>query len=249
MTENNTNKISIFFTDDFKFQYIFQNYLNIAFTVWGILCPDIAEKLKNKNYKDLTTSIRQLELDTAKKHGNDLIGFLSKNNLKILQTSDWLNDIWTPSNIQTSEENKLFLIGESFILIENLWQQLSGINPLKTQRDRNQFFMRTSTLRGIIDDLSMICVNNEHAKLGGQKTNSIRERCKLIIQTPEYNITSIKAKTHLTDTIQRIKNIYFKKYGESLQKPNKKGNTTPCDKTITNWLYEFSNHDLPAKRA
>ena len=44
-------------------------------------------------------------------------------------------------------------------------------------------------------------------------------------------------------------NKYFEIYGESLQKPNKKGSITPCDKTITNWLYEFSKNNLPEKRA
>ena len=39
-----------FFTDNFKFQSLFQAHLSIALTAWGIICPDIAEKLKHKQY-------------------------------------------------------------------------------------------------------------------------------------------------------------------------------------------------------
>lgn len=238
-----------FFTDDFKFRSLFQNHLNIAFAAWGTVCSDIIEKFESEQYEILAQDIQNLMILTAKKHGNGLVGFMTNPNQKMLIQFGFDKELWLKAGVQSSEENKLFLIGEIFIQIDWIWQFMSNNNKPISRKQLKELFMRTDVLRGMVDDLSTVCVNGKSAKSGGKKTNPIRERCKTIIQSPEYNIRPSDARAHLADTIQRIKNIYFKKYGESLQKPNKKGNTTPCDKTITNWLYEFSNHDLPAKRA
>lgn len=55
-----------------------------------------------------------------------------------------------------------------------------------------------------------------------KKRSTRQARCKAIIQSPEYNIGARDAQKHLAETIQKIKDIYFEIYGESLQKPNKK---------------------------
>lgn len=238
-----------FFTDNFRFKSLFQTHLSIALTAWGIIRPDIAEKLKHKQYDILTTDIHDLMANTAKKYGGDLVGFLTPDNLKLYIQPDYEKELWRKAGVKSSEENKLFLIGEVFILVDQIWQLISEPHQLELPKDKNLFFMRTDTLRGIVDDLSTVCVNGKSAKSGGKKTNPIRERCKIIIQTPEYNIRPSDAQVHLVNTIQKIKDIYFDLYKEPLQKQNKKGGVTPCDKTITNWFYEFSKNNLPDKRA
>ena len=60
-----------------------------------------------------------------------------------------------------------------------------------------------------------------------KKTNLTRDRCKAIIQSPEYNIRPSDAKVRLADTIQKIKDIYFDLYKEPVQKPNKKRRYQP----------------------
>lgn len=238
-----------FFTDNFRFKSLFQTNLSIALTAWGIIRPDIAEKLKHKQYDVLTADIHDLMANTAKKYGGDLVGFLTPDNLKLYIQPDYEKELWRKAGVKSSEENKLFLIGEVFILVDQIWQLISEPHQLELPKDKNLFFMRTDTLRGIVDDLSTVCINAKNAKTGGEKRSTRQARCKAIIQSPEYNIRPSNAQTHLADTIQKIKDVYFEIYGESLQKQNKKGGVTPCDKTITNWFYEFSKNNLPDKRA
>ena len=238
-----------FFADNFRFKSLFQTHLSIALTAWGIIRPDIAEKLKHKQYDVLTADIHDLMANTAKKYGGDLVGFLTPGNRKLYIQPDYEKELWLKAGVKSSEENKLFLIGEVFILLDQIWQQMSEPHQLELPKDKNLFFMRTDTLRGIVDDLSTVCINGKNAKTGGEKRSTRQARCKAIIQSPEYNIRPSNAQTHLADTIQKIKDVYFEIYGESLQKPNKKGGITPCDKTITNWIYEFSINHLPGKRA
>ena len=238
-----------FFADNFRFKSLFQTHLSIALTAWGIIRPDIAEKLKHKQYDVLTADIHDLMANTAKKYGGDLVGFLTPGNRKLYIQPDYEKELWLKAGVKSSEENKLFLIGEVFILLDQIWQQMSEPHQLELPKDKNLFFMRTDTLRGIVDDLSTVCINGKNAKTGGEKRNTRQARCKAIIQSPEYNIRPSNAQTHLADTIQKIKDVYFEIYGESLQKQNKKGGITPCDKTITNWIYEFSINHLPGKRA
>lgn len=238
-----------FFADNFRFKSLFQTHLSIALTAWGIIRPDIAEKLKHKQYNVLTADIHDLMANTAKKYGGDLVGFLTPGNRKLYIQPDYEKELWRKAGVKSSEENKLFLIGEVFILLDQIWQQMSEPYQLELPKDKNLFFMRTDTLRGIVDDLSTVCINGKNAKTGGEKRSTRQTRCKAIIQSPEYNIRPSNAQTHLADTIQKIKDVYFEIYGESLQKPNKKGGITPCDKTITNWIYEFSINHLPGKRA
>ena len=238
-----------FFTDDFKFRSLFQNHLNIVFAAWGMVCPDIAEKLKHKQYDMLMADIQELMSNTAKKYGDRLVGFMTNPNQKMLIQSGFDKELWLKAGVQSSEENKLFLIGEIFIQIDWIWQFMSNNNKPISRKQLNELFMRTDALRGIVDDLSTVCVNGKSAKSGGKKTNLTRDRCKAIIQSPEYNIRPSDARVHLADTIQKIKDIYFDIHKEPLQKPNKKGNISPSDKTITNWFYEFSINHLPGKRA
>ena len=238
-----------FFTDNFRFKSLFQPHLSIALTAWGIIRPDIAEKLKHKQYDMLMADIQELMSNTAKKYGGDLVGFLTPDNLKSYIQPDYEKELWRKAGVKSSEENKLFLIGEVFILVDQIWQLISEPHQLELPKDKNLFFMRTDTLRRIVDDLSTVCINGKNAKTGGEKRSTRQARCKAIIQSPEYNIRPSNAQTHLADTIQKIKDVYFEIYGESLQKPNKKGGITPCDKTITNWIYEFSINHLPGKRA
>lgn len=238
-----------FFADNFRFKSLFQTHLSIALTAWGIIRPDIAEKLKHKQYDMLMADIQELMSNTAKKYGGDLVGFLTPDNLKLYIHPDYEKELWRKAGVKSSEENKLFLIGEVFILVDQIWQLISEPHQLELPKDKNLFFMRTDTLRGIVDDLSTVCINGKNAKTGGEKRSTRQARCKAIIQSPEYNIRPSNAQTHLADTIQKIKDVYFEIYGESLQKPNKKGCITPCDKTITNWIYEFSINHLPGKRA
>lgn len=238
-----------FFADNFRFKSLFQTHLSIALTAWGIIRPDIAEKLKHKQYDMLMADIQELMSNTAKKYGGDLVGFLTPDNLKLYIQPDYEKELWRKAGVKSSEENKLFLIGEVFILIDQIWQQMTAPDQLKLPKDIRLLFMRTDTLRGITDDLSTVCINGKNAKTGGEKRSTRQARCKAIIQSPEYNIGARDAQKHLAETIQKIKDIYFEMYGESLQKPNKKGGITPCDKTITNWLYEFSKNNLPDKRA
>ena len=238
-----------FFTNDFKFRSLFQNHLNIAFAAWGMVCPDIAEKFESEQYEVLAQDIQNLMTLTAKKYGDGLVGFMTNPNQKMLIQSGFDNELWGKAGVQSSEENKLFLIGEVFILVDQIWQQMSDKHKLELSKDKNLFFMRTDTLRGMADDLSTVCVNGKNAKSGGKKTNTTRERCKAIIQMPEYNIRPSDARVHLADTIQKIKDIYFDLYKEPLQKLNQKGSISPSDKTITNWFYEFSINHLPGKRA
>ena len=238
-----------FFADNFRFKSLFQTHLSIALTAWGIIRPDIAEKLKHKQYDVLTANIHDLMANTAKKYGGDVGGFLTPGNRKLYIQPDYEKELWRKAGVKSSEENKLFLIGEVFILVDQIWQQMSEPHQLKLPKDKNLFFMRTDTLRGIVDDLSTVCINGKNAKTGGEKRSTRQARCKAIIQSPEYNIRPSNAQTHLADTIQKIKDVYFEIYGESLQKPNKKAGITPCEKTITNWIYEFSINHLPGKRA
>lgn len=238
-----------FFADNFRFKSLFQTHLSIVLTAWGIIRPDIAEKLKHKQYDVLTADIHDLMANTAKKYGGDLVGFLTPGNRKLYMQPDYEKELWRKAGVKSSEENKLFLIGEVFILLDQIWQQMSEPHQLELPKDKNLFFMRTDTLRGIVDDLSTVCINGKNAKTGGEKRSTRQARCKAIIQSPEYNIRPSNAQTLLADTIQKIKDVYFEIYGESLQKPNKKGGITPCDKTITNWIYEFSINHLPSKRA
>ena len=238
-----------FFTDDFKFRSLFQNHLNIVFAAWGMVCPDIAEKFEFEQYDVLAQDIQNLMILTAKKHGNGLVGFLTNTNQKMLIQSGFDKELWLKAGVQSSEENKLFLIGEIFIQIDWIWQFMSNNNKPISRKQLNELFMRTDALRGIVDDLSTVCVNGKSAKSGGKKTNPIRDRCKIILQTPEYNIRPSDARVHLVNTIQKIKDIYFDLYKEPVQKPDKKGGVSPSDKTITNWFYEFSTNNLPGKRA
>lgn len=238
-----------FFTDDFKFRSLFQNHLNIVFAAWGMVCPDIAEKFEFEQYDVLAQDIQNLMILTAKKHGNGLVGFLTNTNQKMLIQSGFDNELWCKAGVQSSEENKLFLIGEIFIQIDWIWQFISNNNEPLSRKQLKELFMRTDVLRGMVDDLSTVCVNGESAKSGGEKTSPTRDRCKSIIQNPEYNIRSSDTQMHLVDIIKKIKDIYFETYGELLQKPNKKGGVTPCDKTITNWIYELTTNNLPGKRA
>ncbi len=238
-----------FFADNFRFKSLFQTHLSIALTAWGIIRPDIAEKLKHKQYDVLTADIHDLMANTAKKYGGDLVGFLTPGNRKLYIQPDYEKELWRKAGVKSSEENKLFLIGEVFILVDKIWQLISEPHQLELPKDKNLFFMRTDTLRGIVDDLSTVCINGKNAKTGGEKRSTRQARCKAIIQSPKYNIRPSNAQTHLADTIQKIKDVYFEIYGESLQKPNKTGSVTPCDKTIANWIYEFSINHLPGKRA
>lgn len=237
-----------FFTDNFNFQSLFQAHLSIALTAWGIIRPDISEKLKHKQYDVLTADIHDLMANTAQKYGRDLVGFLTPGNRKLYFQPDYEKELWLTAGVKSSKENKLFLIGEVFVLIDQIWQQMTAPDQLKLPKDIRLLFMRTDTLRGITDDLSTVCINGKNAKTGGEKRSTRQARCKAIIQSPEYNIGARDAQKHLAETIQKIKDIYFEIYGESPQKPNKKGSITPCDKTITNWLYEFSKNNLPEKR-
>lgn len=238
-----------FFTNDFKFRSLFQNHLNIAFAAWGTVCSDIIEKFESEQYEILAQDIQNLMTLTAKKYGDGLVGFMTNPNQKMLIQSGFDKELWLKAGVQSSEENKLFLIGEIFIQIDWIWQFMSNNNKPISRKQLNELFMRTDALRGIVDDLSTVCVNGKSAKSGGKKTNLTRDRCKTIIQTPEYNIRPSDARVHLVNTIQKIKDIYFDLYKEPLQKPNQKGIISPSDKTITNWFYEFSTNNLPGKRA
>ena len=241
---------TIFFTANFQFQALFRDHLIIAFNAWGAIQPKIMEKLAHKQYDILTADIQNLMENTTKKCGDDLIGFMGKLDLKILNKSGWNDELWQKVDAKSSAENKLFLIGEIFIQIHWIWQFISNNKDTQLSRKHlNEFFMRTDALRALVDTLSLVCVNGESAKSGGEKTSPTRDRCKSIIQNPEYNIRPSDARMHLADTIQKIKGIYFELYGEALQKPNKKGGVSPSDKTITNWIYEFSINHLPGKRA
>ena len=241
---------TIFFTDNFQFQALFREHLTIVFNAWGTIQPEIMKKLAHKQYDVLTADIQNLMESTTKKCGDNLTGFMGKLDLKILNKSGWNDELWQKVDAKSSAENKLFLIGEIFIQIHWIWQFISNNKEAQLSRKQlNEFFMRTDTLRALVDTLSLVCVNGESAKSGGEKTSPTRDRCKSIIQNPEYNIRSSDTQMHLADTIKKIKDIYFETYGELLQKPNKKGGVTPCDKTITNWIYEFSTNNLPGKRA
>lgn len=241
---------TIFFADNFQFQALFRDHLTIAFNAWGTIQPEIMEKLAHKQYDVLTADIQNLMESTTKKCGDNLIGFMGKLDLKILNKSGLNDELWQKVDAKSSAENKLFLIGEIFVQIQWIWQFISNNKDTQLSRKQlNEFFMRTDTLRALVDNLALVCMNGESGKIGGKKKNPVREQCKVIIQSPEYNIRPSDARMHLADTIQKIKGIYFELYGEALQKPNKKGGGSPSDKTITNWIYEFSINHLPGKRA
>lgn len=241
---------TIFLTDNFQFQALFRDHLIIAFNAWGAIQPEIMEKLAHKQYDILTTDIQNLMENTTKKCGDDLIGFMGKYDLKILGKSRWNDELWQKVNAKSSTENKLFLIGEIFVQIHWIWQFISNNkDTLLSRKQLNEFFMRTDTLRALVDNLALVYMNGESGKIGGKKKNPVREQCKIIIQSPEYDIRPSDARVHLADTIQKIKDIYFGLYKEPVQKPNKKGGVSPSDKTITNWFYEFSTNNLPGKRA
>ena len=167
-----------FFADNFRFKSLFQTHLSITLTAWGIIRPDIAEKLKHKQYDVLTADIHDLMANTAKKYGGDLVGFLTPGNRKLYIQPDYEKELWLKAGVKSSEENKLFLIGEVFILLDQIWQQMSEPHQLELPKDKNLFFMRTDTLRGIVDDLSTVCINGKNAKTGGEKRNTRQARCK-----------------------------------------------------------------------
>lgn len=241
---------TIFFTDNFQFQALFRDHLTIAFNAWGAIQPKVTEKLAHKQYDFLTADIQNLMESTTKKCGDDLIGFMGKSDFKILDKSGWNNELWQKVDAKSSAKNKLFLIGEIFVQIHWIWQFISNNKDTQLSRKQlNEFFMRTDTLRALVDNLALVCMNGESGKIGGEKKNPVREQCKVIIQSPEYNIRPSDARARLADTIQKIKDIYFDLYKEPLQKPNQKGGISPSDKTITNWFYEFSINHLPGKRA
>ena len=159
-----------FFTDNFKFQSLFQAHLSIALTAWGIIRPDISEKLKHKQYDVLTADIHDLMANTAQKYGRDLVGFLTPGNRKLYFQPDYEKELWLTAGVKSSKENKLFLIGEVFVLIDQIWQQMTAPDQLELPKDIRLLFMRTDTLRGITDDLSTVCINGKNAKTGGEKT-------------------------------------------------------------------------------
>ena len=237
----------ILFANNIHFKNWFENYVTLALNAWSSICPDIANKLENRQYDDLDADIQKVMDDVCKKHGNTPISLLTANDRKMLPYLQ--EDGWKNTGATSSKEAKLFLIGEIFIQIQWLWHLIPEQDNTISRSDAIQIFSRATTLGILIENLSSVCVHGRNAKTGGEKRSVRQARCRDIIQSPEHNIRPSDAQKHLAETIQKIKDVYFEIYGESLQKPNKKAGVTPCDKTITNWIYEFTTNNLPDKRA
>lgn len=241
MISPNAEFAKIVFTDNRQFKVLFDDYLTLAFDAWGITCPEIAEKYESNQYEALATDIQQLMDNICKKQGNGPISFLSTSEHKILSATNWNDAGWTTIGTTSTEEYVLFLIGEIFIQIQWLWHLIPAQDKCASRTDTLAIHTRSCALGQLSTELAKRISLVKSGKNGGEKTNPIRERCKAIIQSPEYNITATDAGKRMPAIVQKLKNIYHSKYDEFPQRKLKNGKIVKfSDKTLANWIFDFT---------
>ena len=236
MINPNAEFAKIVFTDNRQFRVLFDEYLTLAFNAWGLMCPEIAEKLACKQYEILSVDIQKIMDEVCKKHGNAPISFLSALERKMLSATNWNDNGWVTSGATSTEKYILFLIGEIFIQIQWLWHLIPTQGNQASRTDALAICTRSCALGQLSTELAKRTSLTRSGKVGGEKLSTVRTRCEKIIRAHDCDVKDENSKIRLVETRKKLKDVYFELYGTPLQKRNKSGELTPCDNTINKWL-------------